>query len=383
MDFSPVVSWLLGAGGVVVFALVVLGVGELVIRVLRSRRPGLAKGWRRSRLPLGLALVFSGLRVVWRGRTEIGDHIDTVLHVLLIGAIITWVWFVGSAVLVLIDLGLRRTPNLARDATAQRRIRTQLQLIRRLVIVFFVVIGIGGVLLTFPGVDRLGGGILASAGLLSVIAGLAAQSSLANMFAGIQMAFSQALRIGDTVVVEDEYGYVEDITLTYVVIKIWDERRLVLPTTYFSTTPYTNWTRQGEAVIGTVYLNVDWRVDVEALRTQVMEYLHSRPEWDQVAGGLVMTDARDGMLEVRASVSARDADQLWVLQVGVREHLATWIRDHDPDGIPGYHLREVPPPELPDPRDTPFGGHPAGGDRPGGPTPGQGADQPDGAAGDG
>ena len=358
MDVSPVVSWLLGALGVVVFALVVIGIGQLVTWVLRSRRPALSKGWRRSRVALGMALLFSGLRVVWRGRTEIGEHLDTVLHVLLIGAIIGWVWFVASVVLVLIDLGLRRTPALARDAAARRRIVTQLQLIRRLVTVFFVVVGIGGVLLTFPGVDKLGGGILASAGLLSVIAGLAAQSSLANMFAGIQMAFSQALRIGDTVVVEDEYGYVEDITLTYVVIKIWDERRLVLPTTYFSTTPYTNWTREGEAVIGTVYLNVDWRVDMTALRDQVMQYLNSRPEWDGVAGGLVMTDARNGLLEIRASVSARDADELWVLQVGVREHLATWIRDHDPAGIPGYHLREAPPAELPDERDTPFGARP-------------------------
>ena len=370
MDVSPVVSWLLGALGVVVFALVVIGIGELVIRVLRSKRPGLARGWRRSRVPLVLATVFSGLRVVWRGRTELGDHIDTLLHVLLIGAIIGWVWFVASAVLVLIDLGLRRTPGLARDAAARRRIVTQLQLIRRLVIVFFVVIGIGGVLLTFPGVDRLGGGILASAGLLSVIAGLAAQSSLANMFAGIQMAFSQALRIGDTVVVEDEYGYVEDITLTYVVIKIWDERRLVLPTTYFSTTPYTNWTREGEAVIGTVYMNVDWRADMAQLRTQVTEYLRSRPEWDGVAGGLVMTDARDGLLEIRASVSARDADELWTLQVGLREHLATWILEHDPDAIPGYHLRERDPAHD---RTAPFGSLPPAGEaghRPsGGPRP--------------
>ena len=153
MDVSPVVSWLLGALGVVVFALVVIGIGQLVTWVLRSRRPALSKGWRRSRVALGMALLFSGLRVVWRGRTEIGEHLDTVLHVLLIGAIIGWVWFVASVVLVLIDLGLRRTPALARDAAARRRIVTQLQLIRRLVTVFFVVVGIGGVLLTFPGVD--------------------------------------------------------------------------------------------------------------------------------------------------------------------------------------------------------------------------------------
>lgn len=333
------ISWSIAIVVALLVAAVVVVVVEVVARQVRPRRPGLWQGWRRIRVPLGIALAVFGIRAtIGRSPNPLGELRGTAHHLLVIIDIIAVVWLLAGIVLTAIDVGLRRSQRRITGDRERRRVNTQLQLIRRLVTVVFVVIGAGSILLTFPGVERLGTGILASAGLLSVVAGLAAQTSLANLFAGIQLTFSDALRIGDTVVVEDEYGSIEEITLTYVVVKIWDERRLVLPTTYFTTTPYRNWTRTGSAIAGTVYFTVDWRVDVDGLREKLGEILAGSAEWDGNSGGVVVTDATGGMLEVRASMSAGNADQLWVLQCRVREELAEWIRTHNPEGLPTHRV---------------------------------------------
>ncbi len=158
-----------------------------------------------------------------------------------------------------------------------RRIATQLRLIKRLASVIIAILAIGFALFTFPAVQGIGAGLLASAGVLSVIGGLAAQSVLGNLFAGIQLAFSNAIRVGDVVVVEGEWGTIGEITLSYVVVHIWDERRLIVPSTHFTSKSFETWTRKTSKVLGTVYMDVDWRVPVDKVRAEFEKFLKNNP----------------------------------------------------------------------------------------------------------
>jgi small-conductance mechanosensitive channel len=162
----------------------------------------------------------------------------------------------------------------------RRRVRTQITVLRRLVVALVVVFGLASVLMTFPAFSNIGKTLFASAGVLSVVAGLAAQTSLGAAFAGIQISFSDAIRVGDVVVVEGEWGRIEEITLTYVVVHIWDERRLVLPCTYFIKTPFQNWTRNATALLGTVALDVDFTVPLDAMRAELDRLIKSSKLWD-------------------------------------------------------------------------------------------------------
>jgi small-conductance mechanosensitive channel len=215
-----------------------------------------------------------------------------------------------------------------------RRISTQLRLIRRLANVVIGVLAIGFALFTFPAVQGIGAGLLASAGVLSVIGGLAAQSVLGNLFAGIQLAFSNAIRVGDVVVVEDEWGTIGEITLSYVVVYIWDERRLIVPSTHFTTKAFETWTRKNSQVLGTVFMDLDWRVPVEKVRKEFETFLAGNPLWDKRASGVVVTDARDGYVELRFLVSAKDSSEQWDLRCQVREHMVTWLQKNHPEALP-------------------------------------------------
>ncbi len=264
---------------------------------------------------------------------------DALVHVLRILGIVFGAWLLAKIVLFLEDLGLSRID--APDAGEARRIRTQVLLIRRLTIVVFVILAAGAVLLTFDGVQAVGASVLASAGLVSVVAGLAAQSTLANLFAGMQLAFSGAIRVEDVVVVEGEWGRIEEITLTYVVVHIWDDRRLVLPSTYFTTTPFTNWTRRGSDLLGTVYLDVDWRVSPEQLRAELDRILEATELWDGRAKSVQVTDATGGHIQVRVLVSAADGGTLWSLRVHVREQLVLWLQNGAGPALPRTRVELV------------------------------------------
>ena len=205
---------------------------------------------------------------------------------------------------------------------------------RRLAAALIVILAVAAILLTFPGAQAAGASLLASAGLVSVVAGLAAQSSLANLFAGMQLAFSDALRIDDVVIADGEYGRVEEITLTYVVVNTWDQRRLVLPSTYFTTTPFQNWTRESSELLGTVYLDVDWTVSPAAVRQELDRILAETDMWDGRSSGVIVTDATGGFVQIRALVSAADAGTLWDLRCLVREKLVQWVHDQRPEILP-------------------------------------------------
>ena len=215
-----------------------------------------------------------------------------------------------------------------------RRIATQLRLIRRLANVIIGILTIGFALFTFPQVQAVGAGLLASAGVLSVIGGLAAQSVLGNLFAGVQLAFSNAIRRGDVVVVEGEWGTIGEITLSYVVVYIWDERRLIVPSTYFTSKVFETWTRNSPKVLGTIFMDLDWRVPLEDVRAEFDSFLAENKLFDGRASSVLVTDATGGHVQVRFLVSAADSSQQWDLRCEVREHMVTWLQKNHPEALP-------------------------------------------------
>lgn len=243
-------------------------------------------------------------------------------------------WLIVAALRGLETIVAARMPIDVADNRAARRARTQLSLARRILAAVVLVIGTAAVLMTFPGLRTFGASILASAGLAGIIAGLAAQTTLGNVFSGIQLAFTDALRVDDVVVVEGEWGKVEEITLTYVVIHIWDERRLVLPTCYFTTTPFQNWTRHQSRVLGSVLLHVDFRTPLEEMRATAGRIIHDSPLWDRRDWVLQVTDTTPSTMVVRVLASAPDAAKAWDLRCEIREKLLLWLNTEHPEGLP-------------------------------------------------
>ena len=257
-----------------------------------------------------------------------------VLHALVILVIAAVAWLVGALLLVIEDVALARWRVDVPDNMKARRVKTQVVMLRRVTVVAIVVLTAGVMLMTFPDVRALGASLLASAGLISVIAAVAAQSTLGNLIAGLQLAFSDAVRIDDVVVVEGEWGRIEELTLTYVAVQIWDDRRLILPTSYFTTKPFQNWTRTGSAVLGTAEIDVDWSAPVEPMRAELRAVCEGTELWDGRVCVLQVTEAVGGMIRLRALVSAHDAGSLWDLRCLVRERLVAWVFEHRRDSLP-------------------------------------------------
>ncbi|WP_436527737.1 mechanosensitive ion channel family protein [Actinoplanes sp. HUAS TT8] len=257
-----------------------------------------------------------------------------VVHALVLGCIAAFAWLVAALLLVCEDMALARWSTDVPDNLRRRRIKTQVVMLRRVTVATIVILTAGVMLMTFPGIRALGASVLASAGLVSVIAALAAQSTLGNVFAGIQLAFSDAIRVDDVVVVESEWGRIEEITLTYIAVQIWDDRRLILPTSYFTTKPFQNWTRNTSAVLGTAEVDVDWSTPIEPLRAELRRVCEGSELWDQRVCVLQVTEATGGMIRLRALVSAADAGALWDLRCLVRERLVGWMWANQRGALP-------------------------------------------------
>lgn len=220
------------------------------------------------------------------------------------------------------------------DNLKERKVRTQLIFVRKIVIIIIVLVTLSIILLSFENVRKIGAGLLTGVGIGSIIIGFAAQRSLANFLAGMQIAFTQPLRIDDVLVVEGEWGRVEDITLTYVVVAIWDQRRLILPITYFIEKPFQNWTRSTSQLLGTVFLYVDYTFPVDDLRNELNRLLKETKLWDKRVGKLQVTDAKEHTIELRALVSARNSSDAFDLRCYIRENLLKYISDNMPQSLP-------------------------------------------------
>ncbi|HEY4325264.1 MAG TPA: mechanosensitive ion channel domain-containing protein [Mucilaginibacter sp.] len=224
------------------------------------------------------------------------------------------------------------------DNLKERKIRTQLQFIRKVVITVIVFITIGAILFSFDNVREIGTELLTGVGVGGIIIGIAAQKSLSNFFAGFQIAFTQPIRIDDVLVVEGEWGNVEDITLTYVVLKVWDQRRLILPINYFIENPFQNWTRVSSDLTGIVYLYMDYSVPVDAVRQELDRLLEENKLWDGRRKAVQVTDAKERTIEIRVLVSAENSSNAFELRCYIREKLIKFINDNYPDSLPVNRL---------------------------------------------
>ncbi len=304
----------------------------------RVRRPGhfTFAAWG-AWAGLGIALINPHLSE-WNG-TSITTFL---MHVLLIVALACLTWMAYAAAWVFEDAAKARQDS---DQGRSRRFETQAQVLRRLTQSIIVVVGIVAIIGTFEVARQAMTTVLASAGVISVIFGLAAQQTLGNVFAGLQLAFTDAIRVGDVVVAGEkkETGSVEEITLSYVVVRIWDERRLIIPSRYFTQTPFENWTRRAAAQLGTVELKLDWSAPMTLIRAKVEQLLTATDLWDGRTWGVQITDSDEYTVTVRVLVSAKNSGHLSDLRAYMREQLISWIVTEEPWARPAQHIepREI------------------------------------------
>ncbi|WP_429885023.1 mechanosensitive ion channel family protein [Geoalkalibacter halelectricus] len=279
-------------------------------------------------LPLFLLLlIVPALRLPPQGGEILG-------HLVGLAFIAGMTWLLVAAVFVLRDVVLHKFDVNARDNLRARTMHTQINVLVKVLLVLIIVIATASMLMTFEKVRQIGVSLLASAGIAGIILGFAAQKSLATLFAGIQIAITQPIRLDDVVIVEGEWGRIEEITLTYVVVRIWDLRRLVVPITYFIEQPFQNWTRVTADLLGTVFIYADYRIPVAAVREQLHVFLQESEHWDGKVWGLQVTNTTDRSVELRALMSAADAGIAWNLRCEVREKLLAWLQANYAECLP-------------------------------------------------
>ncbi|WP_309080885.1 mechanosensitive ion channel domain-containing protein [Zhihengliuella sp.] len=329
-----------GAGIAVVVAFVLTWVGAAVVNRVLRRRPLLRDDIKRARWPLFLLLSCVGTLGSFAVTAPVADWRGSADFLLLATMIAAFAWLV-TVLLHLVESILlsKYRSEQSVDARHMAKLRTQVSLLRRVVVAAVLVLAVAGILLLIPEVRALGAGILASAGLISVIAGMAVQSTLSNVFAGLQLAFTDALRVDDTVLVEGSRGNVEEITLTYVVVKLIDDTRMILPSTYFTTTPFRNFSRGTDDVSGGIEIELTWKAPVDLLRKRLEETVAADQAWDGRDASLAVSDAKGGLMTVFIWLTARNAGDLWNLQNSVREELLRTLQQQHPDALPEPVIR--------------------------------------------
>ncbi|MFF3757572.1 mechanosensitive ion channel family protein [Streptomyces sp. NPDC002185] len=325
-------------GGSVLVALAAGRAAELFARYADARHPDTPL-WgllRRCRTPLYAVLLCAVFRWSYRAThwPPLIDRARLLDHVLLLCLIGGGAWLAVRVVSAVVESAYARYAARTRDAARLRRVRTQVTLLTRVVSVAVGVIAAAFVLVTFPTFRGLGTSLLASAGIIGIVAGVAAQSTLGNLFAGFQIAFGDMVRIGDTVVVDGEWGTVEEVTLTFLTVRTWDERRVTLPVSYFTSRPFENWSRGGSELTGTVFLHCDHSAPVDLMRKHLRAFLDTCSGWDGRGWDLAVTDTSPTGITVRALVTAKDPDDLWTTRVAVREELVDWLAREHPGALP-------------------------------------------------
>ena len=293
-----------------------------------GRRPAYAVG--------AMAGAFLGTQLALTGLRQAKDDSTTMVVIergVTIALIFSVTWLVvafAKAIESTVVKGVQASENQGRA----NRVTTQSQIIRRVAQVIIVIAGLVSAIMTFPSVQLAMGSLLASAGLASVIAGMAARSMLGNVFAGLQLATTDAIRVDDVVVVDDEQGTIEEITLTYVVMRTWDDRRLILPSTHFTENPFANWTRGGSQSTGTFTLDLDWRAPIAAMRAELARLVAASPVWDGRQASLEVSDAVSGHVTVRIVLTGADPGDVGTLKSYVREELVVWLQREAPYALP-------------------------------------------------
>ncbi len=220
------------------------------------------------------------------------------------------------------------------DNLTSRKVYTQINLLEKIIIFIIILFATGMVLLSFDSIRKIGIGLFASAGLAGIIVGLSAQKVVGALLAGIQIAITEPFRIDDAVLVENEWGWIEEINLTYVVVRIWDNRRLVLPSTYFLEKPFQNWTRTSAELTGSVFIYTDYSISFQAMRDELSRLLNESELWDKKVNVLQVTDSKESALEIRILVSAKNSPTAWDLRVYIREKMIEFIQKNYPESLP-------------------------------------------------
>jgi len=335
-------SWAVSLGLIVVAVAVALAVHLALVTGVRRTLAKRDAFWSamavRTRRPTRLAFMVATLSLavsvapLTPGQAAAAKHVLLILFILLVGWIVTTALDIGAA------LYLRRFNVDVEDNLLARKHLTQVKILRRASAVVVGLLTVGLALMTISGVRQWGVSLLAAGGAASLIVGLALQPLLTNLIAGIQIAITQPIRLDDAVIVEKEWGHVEEINATYVVVRLWDWRRIVLPLNYFIQTPFQNWTRESAALIGTAMLYVDHTAPIDRLRAKLEEIARDSTLWDGKVVNLAVTDVTAQVLEVRCLVSGRNAPTTFDLRCEVREKMMAFLRDELPEALPRQRL---------------------------------------------
>jgi small-conductance mechanosensitive channel len=331
-------EWLAGVVVLAVAAIAALVAHRIVFRLLGGafgeRHPFLRRIAQRIKGPSALALVAFALAAALQLAPFNPAVGATFGRLLLIAFIVFAGWIAHIAVETGSSLYLRRFTVESVDSLLVRKHVTQVRILKRALHTLIVVVTLSAVLMTFEPVRQYGVSLFASAGVAGLVVGLAARPMLSNLIAGIQIATTQPIRIDDQVVVENESGRIEEITSTYVVIRLWDLRRLIVPLSYFIEKPFQNWTRETTNLIGSVFLYVDFTAPVDAIRAQLLEIVKASKLWDGEIAQLQVTDAKEGAIELRALASARSAGDAFDLRCEIREKLIDFLQKEHPTALP-------------------------------------------------
>lgn len=308
---------------------------SLLERTARSTKFGVDNAVvRQTRRPTQVAAPLLGVLLVVSLLPLPEGAVELLNQLCQIGLIAAGAWLIVGLTEAMGEIVAERYRVDVRDNLSARQVRTQMQVIRRVVTIVVALGALSLILATFPSMRHLGVSLFASAGVAGLVVGMAARPALSNLIAGMQIAFTQPIRLDDVVIVEGEWGRIEEITTTYVVVRIWDKRRLVVPISYFNAQPFENWTHKTADLLGTVEIYADYSVPVEELRQTLLELLEQTDLWDGETWGLQVTGAGERTIKLRALMSAPDASTAWELRCYIREQLIGHLQEHHPDCLP-------------------------------------------------
>jgi small-conductance mechanosensitive channel len=262
------------------------------------------------------------------------DLLDALRHAIGLGLIATVAWVIIFLAEVFSDAVYARYRTDISDNLTARRVRTQITVLRRIFGILVVVVALAAMLMTFPAIHQLGTSLLASAGIVGLVVGMAMKSTLSNLVAGVQIALTEPIRIDDVVIVGSDYGWIEEILTTYVVVRTWDLRRLVVPLSFFIENVFENWTRRTSDLLAYVYLYTDYTVPVEELRKEFRRIVEASALWDKKVCVLQVSDASESTIQIRALTSAVDSSKAWDLRCEVREKLIAFLQERYPEALP-------------------------------------------------
>jgi small-conductance mechanosensitive channel len=344
-------DWLVGLFILAVAALVALAIHGTLVRVLRrlvrDRHPYVRPFLTATKGLTRLAVLVMALFVALPATPFDAETKFAIAKGLLLVSIVLIGWGAITAVNMAADIYLLRFRLDVPDNLLARKHFTQVRLLTRAIDTLLVIATVGGALMTFDAVRQYGVSLFASAGVAGLVAGLAARPLLSNLFAGIQIAVTQPIRIDDGLTVEGEFGRVEEITSTYVVLRLPDLRRLIVPLAYFIERPFQNWTRESAGLIGSVTIYVDYTAPVERIRAKAIELVKASPLWDGAVAKLQVTDAREGTIELRVTASARSSGDAYDLRCEVREKLVDFLQREIPTALPRARQETMAPPAAP------------------------------------